>query len=96
MLKLPNVTLIALTSVRIPETIKALEYSCRNIEFGKVKLASNIKPENLPDFIIQFLNFMPNNVLRQISSITTISIFLFTCEVSIINLHSMIIFYRYI
>jgi hypothetical protein len=35
MLKLPNITLIALTSVRIPETIKALEYSCKNIEFGK-------------------------------------------------------------
>jgi hypothetical protein len=55
-----------------------------------------INKNNLPDFIIQFLNFMPNNVLRQISSITTISIFLFTCEVSIINLHSMIIYYRYI
>ena len=52
MLKLPNVTLIALTSVRIPETIKALEYSCKNIEFGKVKIASDIKPENLPDYII--------------------------------------------
>jgi hypothetical protein len=36
MLKLPNVTLIALTSVRIPETIKALEYSCKHIEFGKL------------------------------------------------------------
>jgi len=52
MLKLPNITLIALTSVRIPETIKALEYSCKNIEFGEVKLASNVKPDNLPDFII--------------------------------------------
>ena len=39
MIQLPNVTLIALTSVRIPETIKALEFSCRGAKFGKVKLA---------------------------------------------------------
>jgi hypothetical protein len=51
MKELLNVTLIALTSVRIPETIKALEYSCKGIKFGSVKLASDIKPENLPDFI---------------------------------------------
>ena len=51
MLKLENITLIALTSVRIPQTIKALEYSCRGIEFGAVKLASDIKPDLLPDYI---------------------------------------------
>ena len=51
MLKLPNVTLIALTSVKFEATIKALEYSCRGIEFGAVKIASHERPENLPDFI---------------------------------------------
>lgn len=51
MLKLENVTLIALTSVRIPQTIKALKYSCRGIQFGDVKLASDIKPDFLPDYI---------------------------------------------
>jgi len=51
MLKLPNVTLIALTSVKIEQHIKALEYSCKGIEFGSVKLASPEKPENLPDLI---------------------------------------------
>jgi len=51
MLKLENITLIALTSVRISQTIKALEYSCRGIEFGAVKLASDIKPDSLPDYI---------------------------------------------
>jgi hypothetical protein len=51
MLKLPNVTLIAMTSVRIPETVKALEYSCREIEFGAVKIASDVKPDDLPDYI---------------------------------------------
>jgi hypothetical protein len=51
MKKLSNITLIALTSVRLPQTIKALEYSCKEIEFGKVKIASDVKPDYLPDFI---------------------------------------------
>lgn len=51
MVNLDNVTLIAITSVKIPQTIKALEYSCRGVNFGKVKLVSDIKPDNLPDFI---------------------------------------------
>ena len=34
-LKLPNVTLAAMTSVKVYETIKALEYSMRGIDFGK-------------------------------------------------------------
>jgi hypothetical protein len=51
MINLSNITLIALTSVRIPQTIQALEYSCRNIKFGDVKIASDIKPENLPTYI---------------------------------------------
>lgn len=52
MLNLPNVTLVAMTSVKIPQTIKALLYSCRGINFGKVKLISDIKPDELPDGII--------------------------------------------
>lgn len=51
MLELNNVTLIALTSVRIPQTIKALEYSSKNIKFGAIKLASDIKPNDLPSYI---------------------------------------------
>lgn len=51
MLELPNITLVALTSVRLPQTIKALEYSMKEINFGSVKLLSDIVPENLPDSI---------------------------------------------
>jgi hypothetical protein len=51
MLNLENVTLIAFTSVKIPQTIKALEYSCRGIKFGAVKLVSDIKPDDLPDYM---------------------------------------------
>jgi hypothetical protein len=62
MINLPNVTLIALTSIRIPETIKALEYSCKGINFGKVKLASDIIPENLPNFINHELTPKSSNI----------------------------------
>jgi hypothetical protein len=51
MLKLENITLVALTSVRIPQTIKALEYSCKDIKFGSVKLISDSKTDNLPSII---------------------------------------------
>ena len=48
MKKLKNITLVAMTSVNIPETIKAIEYSCKDIEFGSVKLISHEVPSNLP------------------------------------------------
>ena len=51
MINLPNITLVALTSVRLPQTIKALEYSTKDINFGSVKLLSDMKPDTLPDFI---------------------------------------------
>ena len=37
-IKLSNITLLAMTSILIDETIKALKYSCKDIEFGSVKL----------------------------------------------------------
>ena len=62
MLNLENVTLIALTSVRIPQTIKALEYSCRDIKFGSVKLASDIKPDFLPGYVIHEYTEKSSNI----------------------------------
>jgi len=61
MLDLNNITLIALSSVRIPETIEALQYSCRSISFGSVKLVSHIKPDDLPtnieyEYVDEMLN----------------------------------------
>lgn len=47
-LKLPNVTLAAMTSVKVYETVKALEYSMRGIEFGEVLLITHRKPFFLP------------------------------------------------
>jgi hypothetical protein len=52
---LPNITLIAVSSVQIEQTIKALEYSCRGINFGAVKFVTHedidheyIKVEKVP------------------------------------------------
>ena len=47
-LKLPNVTLAAMSSVNIYETVKALQYSMRGIEFGDVVLITHRKPFFLP------------------------------------------------
>lgn len=61
MLNLENVTLIAFTSVKIPQTIDALDYSSKDIKFGAVKLVSDIKPNNLPSHIIhEFTSKMSN------------------------------------
>ena len=46
-LKLPNVMLIAMTSVNVEGTMKALEYSSSIIEFGEVKLISHYKPASM-------------------------------------------------
>lgn len=51
MLELKNITLVAVTSVKLEQHIKALEYSCREIKFGDVKILSNVKPNNLPSYI---------------------------------------------
>ena len=47
-LNLPNVTLAAMTSVDIYETIRAMEYSMRGINFGDVVLITHRKPFTLP------------------------------------------------
>ena len=50
-LQLPQVTLAAMTSVNISATIKALQYSMRGIDFGKVVLITHRKPLFLPEGI---------------------------------------------
>jgi len=47
-LQLPDVTLVAVSSIKIPETIRALEYSMQGIQFGRVLLISHEKPKKLP------------------------------------------------
>jgi hypothetical protein len=52
MLKLPDVTLVALSSVKIPETIASLKRSYSQVEFPYVKLVTHSLPDNLPEEII--------------------------------------------
>jgi hypothetical protein len=47
-LKLPNVTLVAMSSVNINATIKAMKYSMRGIEFGDAVFITHKKPLLLP------------------------------------------------
>lgn len=51
MIELSNVTLIAVATRDIESTVKALEYSCRGITYGTVKLVASHKPANLPSYI---------------------------------------------
>ena len=50
-LKLPNVTLMAMTSVDVYETVRAMMYSMRGIEFGDAVLITDKKPWYLPKSI---------------------------------------------
>jgi Protein of unknown function (DUF5672) len=51
MLKIPNTTLIAVSSVKIEATIFALQASTAGIEFESVKLVTHDKPKDLPGSI---------------------------------------------
>jgi len=46
--QLPDVTLAAMSSVNLYETVRALQYSMRGIDFGEVVLISDRKPWYLP------------------------------------------------
>lgn len=50
-LYLPNVTLCAMTSVLVKETLKAMEYSMHGIEFGDAVIITHEKPRHLPEGI---------------------------------------------
>ncbi len=47
-LQLPEVTLMAMTSVKVMETVKAMKYSMKNIDFGDAVFISDKKPVYLP------------------------------------------------
>lgn len=50
MLKLPNVTLVCLTGKDVQAHEVAVEYSCRDIEFGDVKIIVDKKIRNIDDW----------------------------------------------
>jgi len=58
-LELPNVTLISVTSVKVPETIKSIEKSCERIKFGDVKLLTSeqVSSENFKVIEIPVIDY---------------------------------------
>jgi hypothetical protein len=48
MIKLGDVTLVAVATTEVEATVKALAYSILGIEFACIKLFSHVLPENLP------------------------------------------------
>ena len=50
-INLKQVTLVAITSVKLYETVRAMQYSMRGIEFGDVVLLSDKRPFYLPKTI---------------------------------------------
>ncbi len=53
-IQLPNVTLVAMATRNVEETLQALNYSCRGVEYGCVKLLSHYTPSGL-DKNIEFI-----------------------------------------
>jgi hypothetical protein len=51
-IQIPDVTLLAVSSIKIDETIKALQKSCEGIDFGAVKIITHELPKNLPENIV--------------------------------------------
>jgi hypothetical protein len=47
-INLPDVTLLAISSIEIPTTIQALQMSAEKLNFAEIKLISHEKPESLP------------------------------------------------
>ena len=46
-IQLPSVTLVAMATRNVEETLQALEYSCKGFEYGSVKLLSHFTPYGL-------------------------------------------------
>lgn len=61
-LSLPDITLVALATRNVEETIMALKYSYKNIQFGAIKLLAHYHPHALP----------PEIKFHKISSLKTI------------------------
>lgn len=62
MINLPDVTLVCISSVNLPQTYFAFQKSVEKINFGKVKLITHEKPTDLPNFIEYSEGYKINNI----------------------------------
>ena len=53
-----DVTLVGVAGIKALETLKAIKYSCKKLNFGAVKL---ITPENIHDETVEIINCEPLN-----------------------------------
>lgn len=60
MIHLPQVTLIAVATRGVEATVRAMEYSCKRIEFGAIKLISPYLPESSIDIIHEYISAFPD------------------------------------
>lgn len=58
MIDLNNVTIVSVAGVRAEQSLKAIKYSCRGLNFGAKIL---ITPENIFDDFVQVINIPPMN-----------------------------------
>ncbi len=58
MITFDNITLIAVAGINAFNTLKAIKYSCKNINFANVKL---ITPENINDDFVEIIKCEPLN-----------------------------------
>lgn len=65
MLQLPNITLVALTSVRIEEHRKAIEYSQGGIKFGDVKLILDVPCKNIDEWNKAIIYDLPKYITTE-------------------------------
>ena len=65
-MNLEQVTLVSMTSVDIDATIKALQKSCNEINFGAVLLITDREPDNLP-YPIEYKHITPMTSLTEYS-----------------------------
>jgi hypothetical protein len=50
--QLPDVTLIAISSIKIPETMQVLQKCCQKLEFASVKIVTHERPKKLSTNIV--------------------------------------------
>jgi len=62
MLELPQVTLICLTSKDLEEHKKALDYSCRGIKFGSVKMVCDFNINSIDEWNYKIIYELPKYI----------------------------------
>ena len=58
MIDLNNITIVSVAGIRAEQSLKAIKYSCRGLNFGAKIL---ITPESISEDFVQIINIPPMN-----------------------------------